>query len=1048
MSIEHPFRRTIVALAALTLVVVSIATLSRNTPADEPSPQASPPDQEVPSSVQPQSIQIDFDSTVGPFLEQHCTVCHNADDMTSGVRVDHLSGPIEERHIKLWEVIRSQLSDEAMPPEDEEQPSNAERRKVLDWIDGALDEARSRDTELNGTVRRLTVAQYRNTLRDLLGLREDLTDVLPADGVSKDGFLNNAETLSLSPLLVEAYFGIAERALELSIVDETVPPEIQSFRMDLGERINRDPCPDNLILGANSLLLANEDFVVEETEPDKPFEFTPFEMRRQYTFNEGYQGNSTVRGIRNYDSIYHAVFACMRGNPGYPLGEPYETVPGGLLLRPAIPGSELFGRSSTYGPMANFKVSLRELPDHGDFRVRVTAARYDDCLLLEKNARVSDRPKAADLDFSKAGGRPSVVGIDHGGLYEVAVEIVHGESSKSVDDAQGEWGRREPKPSTVTLKIGSCQASRAIQKRAGRKSQKEEGGEQKNKDVVETIALMVVRLPEGQHSVATRTGKGLQINRVEFRGIDESSELGQRFLKFEKRSPRLGVYLGLRRDCGSTLGRVGQPVVVDSYQPQTFVFEDAINNYSSPDVQENNDNYLAGIREIGVRCEYTDGREMPRLNILSVEFEGPYYKSWPPESHRRIFIDSPNREQSDVYAREVIESFAGRAFRRPVTNDELASLMRVWKRTFEDSGDFRNSIKDALTVVLTSPQFLFLIENSRSPEPEDIEPYELASKLSYFLWNTAPDDELLTLAASGELRTQLDKQTRRMMKDARFSQFTREFATQWLSLDKFDVVEVDGQKYPKLTRSARMALREEPIEFLRYCINQNLPVRELVESEVILANEAVASYYGFPDRTESGFAFVPIRHEDRQLGGLLSQASILSGLSDGRESNPVKRGAWLARKIVAEPPDDPPPNVPQIMDDDPSLTLRQKLERHRNQKGCVKCHTGIDPWGVPFETFDAGGRFQQGVTVDASSTLPDETEVADLVELKAYLVRDRIDQIAFSVLKHLAVYACGRSLSYNELAKLRADTETLRASEYRMQNLIQFVVQSDLFLKK
>jgi hypothetical protein len=216
-----------------------------------------------------------------------------------------------------------------------------------------------------------------------------------------------------------------------------------------------------------------------------------------------------------------------------------------------------------------------------------------------------------------------------------------------------------------------------------------------------------------------------------------------------------------------------------------------------------------------------------------------------------------------------------------------------------------------------------------------------------------------------------------------------------------------------------------------------------------MADEVVANYYGLADRTESGFHFVPIKHENENLGGVLTQAGILAGLSDGRESNPVKRGAWFARKIIAEPPDDPPPNVPRLPEDDGvQLTLRQKLERHRNQEGCAKCHSGIDPWGMPFEKYDAGGLFKTDPAVDGRSKLPDGTEVHDLRELKTYLVRDRIEQVAFSFLKHTACYACGRSLTYNELVFLRKECIKLRSCDFRMQDLIRFVVKSDIFLKK
>ena len=286
-----------------------------------------------------------------------------------------------------------------------------------------------------------------------------------------------------------------------------------------------------------------------------------------------------------------------------------------------------------------------------------------------------------------------------------------------------------------------------------------------------------------------------------------------------------------------------------------------------------------------------------------------------------------------------------------------------------------------------------------------------------------------------------------MIRDPRFGQFASEFTSQWLSLDKFEVVEFDRKQFPKLTRDTKTQLRSEPVEFVQYLMQKNLPLRSLVQSDFIVANEVVASYYDLADRTENGFNFVAIRHERKNLGGVLTQAGILAGLSNGRESNPVKRGAWLARKIIAEPPDDPPPNVPALPEEASNLTLRQKLERHRNQEGCAKCHKGIDPWGIPFEQFDAGGLFKKNA-VDARSTLPDETEVADLNELKAYLAEDRIDQVAFSFLKHLAIYATGRNLTYNEIEFLKEKGIGLKPGDYLMRDMIQFVVNSELFLEK
>jgi hypothetical protein len=336
---------------------------------------------------------------------------------------------------------------------------------------------------------------------------------------------------------------------------------------------------------------------------------------------------------------------------------------------------------------------------------------------------------------------------------------------------------------------------------------------------------------------------------------------------------------------------------------------------------------------------------------------------------------------------------------------------------------------------------------STSPAPEPLDSYELASKLSYWLWNGPPDRKTLHLAGTGTLQKSLDAEVLRMIDDPKFSRFVNEFAAQWLSLDKFQVLEPDRKQYPKLTRDTRTQLKQEPAEFLHYLISNNLPVKNIIASDFILANEATADYYDLPSVTESGFNFVPVRHERKELGGLLTEAAITAGLSDGRESNPVKRGAWVARKIIAEPPNDPPPNVPALKEETKGLPLRERLEQHRSAPACMQCHSKIDPWGIALEEFDAGGRLKK-TAADAHSTLPDGTKVAGIDDLKRYLGEDRIDQVAFSVLKHLEVYAAGRSLTYNELNYLKQDALKLKPAGYRMKDMILYVANSKVFLEK
>jgi hypothetical protein len=1182
-------------------------------------------------------LAASFEKFAKPFLKQNCLRCHEGDTSMAGVRIDQLDAKFEDRHIATWEAVRERIDAGTMPPKGTKpQPSDADRERMTKWIDDALEAARARQVSKNGLIRRLTVAQYRNTLHELLMLEDDLSDILPPDAVSKDGFLNNHERLELSPLLTETYFEIAEKALNRVIIDpksNASGPSIQNFRLDFGSGINPSPVSERLVLGAGSTLLPTEDFTVTQLTVKKPFPFEPFFMRTKYRFIEGYQGNDTVRGWRDFDSIYHAVFADFRGSTGYPKGKAVGMVPEGLLLRPAIPNDGLFGTDGTYGPKANFKIAVRELPDDGRFRVTVTAAKYDDGLLLDKlldkgaspaegpgivvnggfakvrtpgiyqvdvypalsavppdpdtsklteglagsftldgafdgepgTGRFVGKSKSVDSPFGKAvalssdtdavtipgaGARNVGMGeftvaawikprgpgavISAGGYgaqgWYIDIEdrntfqfvstgldgVLNGRVLSQPEVIQRDaWqhlaiaarrgknetriyvngylvGRGTTGPANLdplgNLVLGSVVGAESFKgeidevriyrralghaevqglvlpgKSLVQATQQQRRPQGRNAraplpDVVLTLgdrqftgglqqdAFLVVRLDAGTMPVSAVIDGVLEPAKIVLTPLPENHESARRFLAFEKRSPKVGVHLGFRRDCGSSLVAVGEPQPVGKKLAR-YTFEGAIRNFPNAEVEKDNVNYLAGVREIGVRSEYTDGRDMPRLLIRSVEFEGPLHETWPPPAHRNIFIDYEQKSDRPAYARQILRNFSRRAYRRPIAAAEEEALVAVYRRSAAAGRSFEESVKDALLVALTSPQFLFLIESSSTPGPETLDNYELASKLSYFLWNGPPDGRTLQLAAAGALRKQLDAETERMIGDPKFSQFINEFTSQWLSLDKLQVLEPDRTRFPKLTREARAHLKREPVEFLGYLIKENLPAQNLVQSDFIVANEAVAGYYDLGEKTESGFRFAPIKHGRTELGGVLTQAAIMAGLSDGRESNPVKRGAWLARKIVAEPPADPPPNVPVLKEATKDLTLRQRLELHRDVSTCRSCHAKIDPWGVALEEFDAGGRLKPQA-VDARSMLPDHTQVSGANDLKRYLAGERIDQVAFSFLKHLSTYASGRSLTYSELSQLKKDGLKLKADGYRMKNMIRYVVNSSIFLEK
>jgi len=561
--------------------------------------------------------------------------------------------------------------------------------------------------------------------------------------------------------------------------------------------------------------------------------------------------------------------------------------------------------------------------------------------------------------------------------------------------------------------------------------------------------MLRIRFPAGNHQIAIDGPGAADVEAIYWRKIAPSSKPAKDFEAFEKYGPFVGVHVGLRRDCGSTLNPVGPAQRVESTDWQDMVFEGSIENFPSPDVEKDNVNYLAGIREIGIRSEFYDGRPAPRLCIAKISFEGPYLTQWPPPGHQQLAGSRSLESIDQIEIREQLGRLATRMFRRPATADEIDHLLSVYQQAKLGGATNGEAFRDAATVVLASPSAFFLHEASGSDAAESLSEWELASKLSYFLWNGPPDDPLLMLADKGQLAKQLDQQIDRLLADPRRDRFLQTFVRQWLQLEKLDLLSIDRKTFPEWTRDLKANLRQEPIAWIGHLLDQNLPASHLVDSPWVVANEVTAAFYKLPQRPSGGPNFEPILVDRSPLGGLLGQAGLMAALGDGRQSNPIKRGAWLARKLVDRPPDDPPPNVPKLPDGDISKeTFLEKLDRHRNQPGCAACHQKIDPWGIPLQNYNASGVFVDLPSSETTSQLADGTEITNALELKKHLAGELADQVAWSFARHLACYAIGRDLTYGESTQLKMKVETLAAERYPMRGLLRAVIHSDAFMTK
>jgi len=441
------------------------------------------------------------------------------------------------------------------------------------------------------------------------------------------------------------------------------------------------------------------------------------------------------------------------------------------------------------------------------------------------------------------------------------------------------------------------------------------------------------------------------------------------------------------------------------------------------------------------------------LVIDYIEIIAPALDHWPPESHTRIFFPSKETADQRRYAGEVLRRFMERAWRRPVSEDEVGQKLQLYDRLRPRCADFQEAMIEVVASVLSSPKFLYLGRTvERGEGSQRITDLELASRLSFFLWSSVPDVELLAVARRGALSEAaiLERQTRRMLADPKVGRFARHYTRQWLGMEELDFLKFDAKAHGRVDPLLVESMKQEPVAFFSEILRLNRPILDFVHSDYALLNDRLAKHYGLPEVFGSELREVSLSSEGRR-GGLLGQAGLLAMNSNGKDSNPLKRGIWLLDNLLNDPPPPPPPVVPEIDLADPEilkLTLKQRMEDHRDDPACSSCHSKIDPWGIAFENFDALGRWRDqigGAPVDASSMLFNKEELRGIKGVKDYLLANRQDQFARALTHKMASYALGRPITFSDRSEVDRITVELRERGGGLADLVLLIVKSDLF---
>ena len=462
------------------------------------------------------------------------------------------------------------------------------------------------------------------------------------------------------------------------------------------------------------------------------------------------------------------------------------------------------------------------------------------------------------------------------------------------------------------------------------------------------------------------------------------------------------------------------------------------------------------------QMKLTDEQGRPRYPFLimdAVSWRGPIITD---DEQRRRADYLPAGEGNMDQVREGLGTLAHRAFRRPVTAEELDGYVGIVKAEIAAGEKFFDAVKAGMLSILCSKSFIFIAEGDENADRHTLNDWEIASRLSYLLWSTMPDDELFALAEKGKLRAkaELGRQVARMLADPRAVRFSESFATQWLHLRKVGRFPPDKKLYPDYDAALEKGMIGETKAFVREVLNGGLTLREFLNSDWSMMNSRLAQFYGLPD---AGVALGDFQRvalpADSRRGGLLTQAAILSLTSDGTRHRPVHRGVWLSEAIFGKTPPPPPANVEPIAPnpvDAPKATLRMKLEAHIHDPSCAACHSKMDPLGLAFENYDAIGRWRtEEVTdgtgdnpkVNPAGKLPDGREYKTPEEFKTLLL-ENLDTFNATFIEKLATYGLRRSMSFDDRKDLAAIAKASKAKDYRLRDLVEAFVCSDLFVKR
>ena len=989
-----------------------------------------------------------YTDQIKPIIENYCYKCHGQEKQKGDMRFDNIDWDmVNGFDAEKWNMMLNEINLGEMPPSDELQLSEDDRRILVDWITENLDKAaEAKETDSKLVMRRQTKSQYTNSLNELLGVYINFGDLLPDDGKSKMGFTNNGNILQTSSLHIDYYQKLAREALDKALV-KGEKPKSRRYKVVLGKNKGDD------VLGA--------EFGGYQTAPinNKDFDVQILDMNGKPVKKSSSIGDS-IKVLKNKIGIG------MRGSAS----NRYYIVDEGMILNSALPAKEVTPKS-WQGPSPNLKLLIKEdFPREGKYAFRVEASKGYNSLSIERLIDLREKEPALDFEnsfsvnakdlniknsftfdnknlipkeFATFSEIEFTYDVPFDGIYKI--DLVHPYVSNDVMPSYHIrfLGRKEEGVISKRLNINQNEKLEEI-----------------------TTPVTLAYLTKGKHKGFIGGKFFVGFSKLIFTPIAKDDPLPKTLQKesqknnfqYERVNPSILAFAGSRTDDGMDYKALSKPIEVKNSMEdsQVFEFTGMLENLPVPMASDDVSGELANIVTFGLWNNHLvkeSSLKGPPLLIKSVEFEAPYYPVWPPKSYTEIFFKSKNQNNEEAYANEVIEKFMERAFRRTLNDSELDRYITFWKNIRSDFDSFEDGVKEVLIAILCSPNFIYLNQPMKLNSGEYDDEYYLASQLSYFLWNSPPDDKLIELASKGKLYRNLPSQIDRMIKNSKIENLINGFSYEWLRLDRHKNMDVNVQEYEDYTRFVKEDMFNETYEFVKHILINDLSIMNFIDSDFAMLNQNLAEFYGLNGVEGNEFRAVKL-NKNQNRGGLLSQGSFLTGHSDGTQPHAIKRAVWLKEKILGDHPPPPPPNVPELDSETPGfekLTLKEQLFLHRNKVSCMGCHKKIDPYGVIFENYDATGRYQltmKGKPIDSKSVLPDGNEVDGIQDMKDYILKFKTEDFTKSIVKNLFSYANGRDVGFADEKEIKYIVERVKRDNYSFKTVIQEIIYSQSFYKK